>query len=807
MVFDQGHRSMPACAKLDCRSVTLMAMRNFLQRRLVACRQFSFLIAFFSAHCATFAFADTTSLEHKTWLDSDNAIDRRVAALLAEMTLTEKVGQLQQLNGIGGAPTGNADHLVAASELYERIRRGEVGSIINETNVATVNALQRVAVKESRLGIPLVFGRDVIHGYRTIFPIPLGQAASWHPELVESAAAAAAREARSVGIHWTFAPMVDIARDPRWGRIAESLGEDPYLASRLSAAMVRGFQGDNLAAPDHIAACAKHFVGYGAAEGGRDYNATTISNAQLRNVYLPSFHAAVDAGAATLMTAFSDLNGVPCTANAHLLRNVLRDEWRFHGFVVSDWESVREMIPHGYVADEKAAAAAAVRAGVNMEMASQTYHEHLASLVQEGEISQSLLDKLVAEVLRVKFRLGLFEHPFTDEKQVPPSLPEHNLELSRQLARESMVLLKNENQALPLQRSKMKTIAVIGPLADARREQLGTWSSDGREADSRTPLEAIRAAAGDKIDVHFVGGLKSDLDRDTASFDDAVAAAKSADAVLLLVGEGAYLSGEAHSRAIIDLPGAQNALIEVVTAAASPKPVVMIVLAGRPLTIGRQIDKVDAVLYAWHPGTMAGPALADLLWGDESPSGKLPVTFPKTVGQIPLYYNHTNTGRPPRPYDFARDSHVQDTIRTDLGNNSNYLDVSPYPLYPFGYGLSYTTFKYGEVELSSHQLRPNQVLAIRVPVTNVGNVAAAEVVQLYVRDVVASNVRPVRELKAFRRIHLKSGEKQIVELALSAADLAFYNDQDVRLLEPGRFELYIGANSLAPLAAEVELTK
>lgn len=782
-------------------------MKTLLQSLLAVRCRFDLLIAFFCAQAAALVFADTPALDHKPWLNSNVASDERVEALLGEMTLAEKIGQLQQLNGIGGAPTGNADHLVAASELYERVRRGEVASIINETNVSTINALQRVAVKESRLGIPLVIGRDVIHGYRTIFPIPLGQAASWDPELVESAAAVAAREARSVGIHWTFAPMVDIARDPRWGRIAESLGEDPHLASRLSAAMVHGLQGDDLAAPDRIAACAKHFVGYGAAEGGRDYNATVISNALLRNVYLPPFHAAVDAGAATLMTAFSDLNGVPCTANAHLLRDVLRHEWGFRGFVVSDWESIREMIPHGFVADERAAAAAAVRAGVNMEMVSPTYHDHLAELVEQGEIAESLLDELVADVLRVKIRLGLFEHPYADELQNPPLLTEEHLKLSRQLARESIVLLKNENHALPLQRSKVRTLAVIGPLADARQEQLGTWSSDGRAADSRTPLAAIREAAGTNIDVRYVRALENDLDRSSAGIPEAVAAAKSADAVVLLVGEGAHLTGEAHSRANIDLPGVQNELVEAVASAAGEKPVVMVVLAGRPLTIGRQLAKVDALLYAWHPGTMAGPALADLLWGDESPSGKLPVTFPKTVGQIPLYYNHTNTGRPPRPYDFARDNRVADQINTELGNNSNYLDVSPYPLYPLGYGLSYSSFKYGAVELSTDKIRAGQILAVRVPVTNAGDVAAAEVVQLYVRDVVATNVRPIRELKAFRRVRLKPGETRAVELALTADDLAFYNNEEVRVLEPGKFELYVGGSSLAPLAGEVEVVK
>jgi beta-glucosidase len=752
---------------------------------------------------STVASAAPSRVEQRPWLDRTLEVDARVEALVGEMTLAEKVGQLTQLNGIGSAPTGTADNLVADSVLYERLRQGQLGSILNEINLPTINALQRVAVKESRLGVPLVFGRDVIHGYRTIFPIPLGQAASWNPDLAEAASAVAAREARAVGIHWTFAPMVDVARDPRWGRIAEGFGEDPYLASQFSAAMVRGFQGDDLAAPNRIAACVKHFVGYGAVEGGRDYNTTVISPSLMRNVYLPSFHAAVDAGAATLMTAFNDVNGVPSSANKHLLRDVLRDEWGFKGFVVSDWESIREMIPHGYAANGKDAARLSVDAGVNMDMASPSYHDNLAALVEEGTIPESVVDGLVREVLRVKFRLGLFEKPYTDESSQPPLLTDEHLRLSRQLARQSMVLLKNRNRVLPLDASKIKKLAVIGPLADAKHDQLGTWIPDGRDEDSQTPLAAIRSQVGDKVEVLYVPGLKDDLDRSTEGFSAAAAAARKADVVLLIVGERANLSGEASSRAIIDLPGAQNELVAAVVAAG--KPVVLVVQAGRPLTIGKQVALVDGVLYAWHAGTMAGPALADLLWGVESPSGKLPVTFPKTVGQVPLYYNHMNTGRPPRPYDFARDNQVDDEIDSDLGYNSNYLDVSPYPFYPFGYGMSYTTFVYDSVELSTNKLRAGQTLAVRAPVKNTGEVAADEVVQLYVRDAVGSLIRPVRELKQFRRVHLEPGERQVIEFALPADALAFYNNEEQLVLEPGGFEIYVGGSSLAPLAGEFEV--
>ncbi len=741
------------------------------------------------------------ALTNRPWLNSRLDLEDRAQALLAQMSLAEKIGQMWQVNGIGGEPTGNVDEFISASGLYDLIRQGQLGSILNETNVEKINAMQRVAVNETRLGVPLIIGRDVIHGFRTIFPIPLGQAAAWNPELVEAAASVAAREARSQGVHWTFAPVVDIARDPRWGRIAESPGEDPYLAAALSAAMVRGFQGDDLAAPDRIAACVKHFAGYGAAEGGRDYNTTVISPALLHNTYLPSFRAAVDAGVATLMTGFHEINGVPASANRYLLRDVLRKEWNFRGFVVSDWTSIEEMVDHGYAADLKAAGLAAAAAGVNMEMTSPAYHKYLAELVAKGAVAEATVDALVLEILRVKFRLGLFERPFVDTSQPAPLLTAEHLRLARQLARESMVLLKNaplpvsHRPALPLDRTKIKRLAVIGPLASAPRDQLGTWIPDGREADSRTPLTAIRERAGDGVEVRFERALANDLDRSTSAFTAAVNAARQADVVLLFVGEQANISGEARSRAILDLPGAQNQLVEEISAVGTP--VVMIVQAGRPLTIGAQMDQVDAVLYSLHAGTMAGPAMTDLLWGDASPSGKLPVTFPMAVGQVPLYYNHKNTGRPPRPYDFAKDQYVDDEIDTGLGYNSNYIDVEPYPLLPFGYGLSYTTFAYGPVELSSPTLRQGQTLVVRVPVTNTGSVAATEVVQLYIHDVAASITRPVRELKGFRRVTLQPGETSVVELSLDATDLSFFNNDAERLLEPGTIEIYVGGSSLS----------
>ena len=744
-------------------------------------------------------------IDDSLWLNRHSDIDTRAHALLHEMTIVEKIGQLWQVNGIGGEPTGDSDNLVAGSELYDLIQQGHVGSILNEVNPDTINAMQRVGVEESRLGIPLVIGRDVIHGFRTIFPIPLGQAASWNPALVEAAAAVAAKEARSQGVHWTFAPMIDIARDPRWGRIAESLGEDPYLVSAMSAAMVLGFQGNDLSKTDRIAACAKHFAGYGAVEGGRDYNTVVLSQELLHNVYLPPFRAAVNAGVATLMTSFNEVNGIPSSANRYLFRDVLREQWGFRGFVVSDWDSVEEMIEHGYSADRKAAALTASTAGVNMEMVSPSYHDHLATLIAEGAIAESVVNELAGEVLRIKFRLGLFDNPYVDTSQPSPLLAEEHLQLARELARQSVVLLKNEKEVLPLDKASLKTLAVIGPLADAKRDQLGTWILDGKESDSRTLLEAIRRSAGSEVEVLYVPALESDLDRKTGGFEAAIKAAQEADAVLLVLGEQANISGEARSRAILDLPGAQNQLVDAI--AAIGKPVVMIIQAGRPLTIGAQIDQVDVVLYSLHAGTMTGPAIADLVWGVESPSGKLPVTFPKTVGQVPLYYNHKNTGRPPRLFNSAKDWKVDDEIDTGLGNNSNYIDVEPYPLFPFGYGLSYTTFEYGKAELSTTKLRAGQTLAIRVPVTNSGSVAADELVQLYVRDRFASVTRPVRELKGFRRETIEPGETLVVDFALASDDLAFFNNDAVQVLEPGVFEIYVGGSSLAPLVGQVEVVE
>jgi beta-glucosidase len=795
--------------------VYLSDSQSSVRRTIVWNARFAFMAAVatyasFMTMCEPVS-AETSAVENRTaqvdgraWLDRELPIDGRVRLLLAKMTLEEKIGQMWQLCGLGPDATITGDGRAARNSLVTDIREGRVGSVLNETDTRTINTLQKVAVEESRLGIPLIIGRDVIHGFRTVMPIPLGQAASWNPALVEEGASVAAREARSVGIAWTFAPMVDIARDPRWGRIAESLGEDPHLASQLSAAMVHGFQGKDLNSRDRVAACAKHFACYGAVEGGRDYNSAVVAPSSLRNVYLPPFRAAVDAGVATLMTSFNDLNGTPGTGNSHLLREVLRDDWKFRGFVVSDWESVREMIVHGYCRDDKDAVRTAVRAGVNMEMVSPLYHNELPALVKSGEIPQPMIDELVTEVLRVKMELGLFERPYTEEKRADLLSPA-SLKTARKLATQSVTLLKNTDSILPFDRSKWKKIAVIGPLADNKEAQLGAWALDGRASDCQSPLASLKESAEADVHVTYAPGLTDCLDVKTAGFEEAKSVAGDADVVVIFVGESADLSGEAHSRAIIDLPGAQNELIGAI--AATGKPIVLVIEAGRPLTIGWQIEKAAAVLYSFHAGTMAGPAIADLLFGVESPSAKLPVTFPKSVGQIPLYYDHMNTGRPAREYDFAKDGRVDDTIKRTLGNNSNYMDMSPYPLFPFGYGLSYATFKYGIPELSSNTLRGAEKILIRASITNTSKVAADEIAQLYVHSLTNKPVRPVRELKGFRRVHLGAGETAEAAFSLSAEDLFYFDNQEQAHLEPGKFEVFVGPNSLAPLAGQFEVMK
>lgn len=718
-------------------------------------------------------------------IDDSQDIERRVLDLLGKMTLAEKIGQMSQVNAAGGYPP---------HDLGDELRAGRIGSVLNQVDVDIVNELQRIVVEDSRLGIPLLVGRDVIHGFQTVMPIPLGQAASWNTELVRLGAEVAAGEAVRTGVNWTFAPMIDISRDARWGRIAESLGEDPYLASALGVAMIEGFQGDDLAATGTIAACAKHFAGYGASESGRDYNTTNIPENELRNVYLRPFKAAVEAGVATLMTSFSDLDGVPATANQFLLRKVLRDEWHFDGFVVSDWDSVRQLSTHGITANDKESAAEAVAAGVNMEMAGTAYIDHLATLVEEGHVDIENIDAMVAGILRAKFRLGLFDRPYTNPDDLPVISTERALETAKTAALQSVVMLKNDHATLPLADSGLESIAVIGPLADAPYEQLGTWIFDGDVELSQTPLRAIQHLAGDSIDVRYVRAMETSRSRETQPFDEAVSIAAESDVVVLFLGEESILSGEAHSRADINLPGNQAELVRRIRLAG--KPVVAVILAGRPLTLTNIVDEVDAILYAWHPGTMGGPAIAELLFGIESPSGKLPVSFPKMVGQIPIYYNQKNTGKPPSDgsvvYIDDIDAHA---AQTSLGMTAFHLDAGFKPLFPFGYGLSYADFEYRDIRVSASEVGFGETVTVSAELTNTGAVAAAEIAQLYVRDLVGSVTRPVRELKGFKRVLLEPGETVTVTFELNADDLAFY-DRDMNLsAEPGEFHAWIGGNS------------
>lgn len=712
---------------------------------------------------------------------ANKELETNVETLLAKMTLEEKIGQMNQISP-WGEPT----------QIAELVRKGEVGSILNVTDPVALNALQQVAIEESRLGIPLIVGRDVIHGYKTIFPIPLGQAASFNPQMVEDGARVAAIEAASAGVHWTFAPMIDIARDPRWGRIAESLGEDTYLTSVMGAAMVRGFQGSDLSDPSSIAACPKHFVGYGAAEGGRDYASTFIPERTLRNVYLPPFESAVREGAATFMTSFNDNDGVPSTGNRFILEQVLRKEWQFDGFVVSDWASVAEMIAHGFCKDGKEAAEKAVNAGVDMEMVSGLYVNHIKELIDEGKIKMATIDNAVRNILRIKFRLGLFDNPYVDTEAPSVMYAAQHLQKAKDAAIESAVLLKNDDRILPLS-DKVKTIAVVGPMADAPHDQLGTWIFDGDKNYTRTPLKTLQEEYGDEVRILYASGTEYSRDKHTDGIAAAVSIARQADVVLAFVGEEAILSGEAHSLANLNLQGAQSELIASV--AKTGTPVVTIVMAGRPLTIERDAEVSKAVLYNFHPGTMGGPAIVDLLFGKAVPSGKLPVTFPRMAGQIPVYYSHNNTGRPYQGNETLLDGIEQEAGQTSLGNTSFYLDAGNYPLYPFGYGLSYTTFEYTDLSVSSAHLKSTDELTVTCGITNTGKYDATEVVQLYVQDCFGSVTRPVKELKRFMRIPLKAGEKKTVTFKLPVEELAFYNIDMKKVVEPGDFNLWVGPDS------------
>lgn len=728
-------------------------------------------------------------------LSNAATIEQRVAELLARMTLGEKIGQMCQLN----AGDGYAPHYLA-----DGLRAGRIGSVLNVVDVEVVNELQRIAVEESRLGIPLIVGRDVIHGFKTVLPIPLGQAASWNPDIIRTGARIAALEAATTGVNWTFAPMVDISFDGRWGRIAESLGESVHLASELAVAMVEGFQGDDVSAVGSIAACAKHFAGYGAVESGRDYATTNIPEHKLRNVHLRPFKAAVDAGVMTLMTSFSDLNGIPATGNAFLLRQVLREEWGFDGFVVSDWDSVRQLEIHGLTENDRESAFEAVTAGVDMEMAGDAYINHLEGLIDEGRVSIDTIDTAVRNVLRAKFRLNLFENPYTDPGRLPAVANDEAMAAARKAALQSVVMLKNEHHTLPLSAGELNSVALIGPLTDAPYQQLGTWIFDGDPELSVTPLNAVQSLVGQDVDVRYVRAMENSRSRASEAFDEAARIAGESDAAILFLGEESILSGEAHSRADINLPGDQAELVRRVREAG--KPVIAVIMAGRPLTLTNIVDNVDAILFAWHPGTMGGPAIADLLFGVESPSGKLPVTFPRMVGQIPIYYSQKNTGKPPTADSIT---HIDDidsrAPQTSLGMSAFHLDAGFTPLFEFGFGLSYANFEYHDLNLSTSQVPMSGRLTASVELVNSSAAAGEEVVQLYVRDLVGSVTRPVKELKGFKRVWLDPGQRQTIEFELHTDDLAFYGRDMQFKTEPGRFHLWVGGSSNAELRAEFEV--
>lgn len=705
-------------------------------------------------------------------------IDQRVDSVLRLMTLDEKVGQLNQYSGdwISTGP------ITSDGDKQDQIRKGQIGSMLNIMGVRHTRQLQEMAM-QSRLRIPLLFGQDVIHGYKTTFPIPLAEAASWDMDAIQLAARVAATEAAAAGIHWTFAPMVDIARDPRWGRVMEGAGEDPYLGSLIATARVHGFQGKGLGQTDAVMACAKHFVAYGAAVGGRDYNSVDMSDRQLWETYLPPFKAALDAGAATFMNSFNDLNGIPATGNSYLQRDILKGKWKFTGFIVSDWGSVGEMIQHGYVKDNYEAALAAITAGSDMDMESRSYKNHLAQLVKEKKVSMAVLDDAVRRVLRKKFELGLFDDPYrfsdASREQAELSNPAHT-RAAREVAAKSIVLLKNKNQLLPLKKQGSR-IAFIGPLVKEVKQNLGFWSIEMPDDSSYivSQWQGMVNKLGGASQLLYAKGCGIE-DSSRAGFAEAVQVASQADVVVLSVGERRDMSGEAKSRSSIRLPGVQEELIRTVIA--TGKPVVVLINAGRPLVFDWVADNASAILYTWWLGSEAGNAIADVLFGDYNPSAKLPITFPRSEGQIPIYYSHFNTGRPA-------------TSDKDRFYRSAYIDESIYPKFEFGYGLSYTSFEYTNLKLNKKEMKKADSIVVTMDITNTGSYAGEEVVQLYLRDRVGSVVRPVKELKDFKKLSLQPGEKKTIRFVIGREKLSFYNAKLKWDAEPGDFDLMIGSSS------------
>jgi beta-glucosidase len=718
-----------------------------------------------------------------------------IDVLMKKMTLDEKIGQLN-LPGSGDIVTGQAGN----SDIAKKIREGKVGGLFNIKGVEKIRAVQKLAVEESRLKIPLLFGMDVIHGYQTIFPIPLGLSCSWDMDLVEKSARIAAQEASADGICWTFSPMVDIARDPRWGRIAEGAGEDPYLGSQIAKAMVRGYQGNDLSKNNTIIACVKHYALYGAAEAGRDYNTTDMSHLRMFNEYLPPYKAATDAGAGIVMASFNEVDGIPATANKFLLTDVLRKQWGFNGFIVTDYTGINEMVDHG-IGDLQTVSAKALMAGIDMDMVGEGFLTTLKKSLQQGKVTQLQIDFACRKILEAKYKLGLFDDPYRycDEQRSKTEIfTDANRKMAREIAAQTFVLLKNNNNILPLKKSG--TIALIGPLADNKENMPGTWSVAADFSKPVSVMEGLKNVAGPGVKILYAKG--SNLDSDSLfeeragmfgkSFkrdgrpaqqiiDEAVSVAGQSDVIVAALGESAEMTGESSSRSNIEIPSAQEDLLKALVK--TGKPLVLVLFTGRPLALKWENENVPAILNVWFGGTEAGSAIADVLFGDVNPSGKLSTTFPQNIGQVPLYYNHKNTGRPLEEGKwFAK-------------FRSNYLDVSNDPVYPFGYGLSYTNFSYSDVKLSRASLKGAQSLTASVNVTNTGSKDGKETVELYIRDVVGSITRPVQELKGFQKIDLKAGESKNVSFTISVNDLKFYNSDLKYVAEPGDFKVFIGGNS------------
>ncbi|HEX5883825.1 MAG TPA: beta-glucosidase BglX [Pyrinomonadaceae bacterium] len=755
-------------------------------------------------------FMPLTQTLGQTTTSREATVSKRAGALLAKMTLEEKIGQLNQIFYFS--------QLMKPEMMEPGIREGNIGSLLFVTDPVIINRFQKVAVEQSRLKIPLLFGFDVIHGFRTVFPVPLAMASSWDPALVERAQTIAAREARAAGVRWTFAPMVDIARDPRWGRIVEGAGEDPYLGAKIAAAQVRGFQGSDPSAPGRLLACVKHFAGYGAADGGRDYDSSYLSDAELYNVYFPPFKAAVDAGVGSVMSAYMDLNDVPATGNAFLLREVLRKQWGFTGFVVSDADSVGNLVTHGFAENKADAAVRAFTAGVDMEMSlpgsqvGTAYASSFATLVKEGRVTTAQIDSAVRRILEAKFKLGLFDNPYVDESAVAShhNNPEHR-QLARLAAQRSAVLLRNEGNFLPLTKgdAKVSSIAVIGPLADSKRDMRGPWTLADDSKTAVTVVEGIREKVGPSVKVDYAQGV--DIARAYPSifalfagprpaawseaqkreeFEKAVALARSSDLVVLVLGEHEEMSGEAASHSTIDLPGRQRELLEAVSALG--KPTVLVLINGRPLDISWAVNRVPAILEAWHPGSEGGNAIADLIYGNATPGGKLPITWPRSSGQIPIYYAHNLTQQPETAKDFT----------------SRYWDMPTSPLYPFGYGLSYTTFAYSNLKVSKAEAKMSESVEVSVDVENTGRRAGEEVAQLYIHQRSGSASRPARELKGFERIALAPGEKKTVRFRLGKSELTYWSSAVKGWVqEAATFDVWAGGDSTATLTTTFRVVR